>query len=89
MSRPPTATVWGEADVLNVGKGRDLVQRQTPVDVSVFVSAVGNIPFDTTEAEVHALLSQIGTIKNFRCRATTAAAAQQSLPAGLVTQQGP
>lgn len=27
---------------------------------------VGNIPFDTTEAEVHALLAQIGSIKNFR-----------------------
>lgn len=28
---------------------------------------MGNIPFDTTEAEVHALLAQIGSIKNFRC----------------------
>lgn len=30
-------------------------------------TTVGNIPFDTTEGEVHSLLSQIGQIKNFRC----------------------
>jgi RNA recognition motif-containing protein len=29
-------------------------------------AAVGNLPFETTEAELHTHLSQIGPIKNLR-----------------------
>lgn len=44
-----------------------MVLTSAPLSLS-FSLIVGNIPFDTTESEVHSLLSQIGQIKNFRCR---------------------
>lgn len=64
--RAPTTTVWGEHALLIWAAAAATLLVLTSLLLAPLLPAVGNIPFDTTEAEVHGMLSSIGTIKNFR-----------------------